>query len=93
MAHIENNTPYKMQNPVPQNQLLFEFMMNALRLKASIKLTTLQQRTGLSKNLAVNALQHGINQKWVEVADDWIRCTEPGYLFIDEILQSLLPEQ
>ncbi|WP_424948058.1 radical SAM family heme chaperone HemW [Candidatus Spongiihabitans sp.] len=92
MAHIENNTAYKTQKPVPQNQLLFEFMMNALRLKAGIKLTTLQQRTGLSKNSAVAALQHAINQKWVEITDETIRCTEPGYLFIDEILQHLLPE-
>ena len=91
MAHIENNTPYKMENPVPQKELLFEFMMNALRLKDGIKLTALQQRTGLPGNLAITALQRAINQKWVEITDETIRCTEPGYLFIDEILQDLLP--
>ncbi|SMN00366.1 Radical SAM family enzyme, similar to coproporphyrinogen III oxidase, oxygen-independent, clustered with nucleoside-triphosphatase RdgB [uncultured Candidatus Thioglobus sp.] len=92
LAHIANNTPYKTETPVPQKELLFEAMMNALRLKDGIKLTTLQQRTGLPGNVAMDALQQVINQQWVEITDDSIRCTETGYLFIDEILQTLLPE-
>ena len=91
MAHIENNTAYKTETRVPEKDFLFEFMMNALRLKDGIKLTTLQQRTGLSDNMAIAALQHDINQKLVVVSDEYIRCTEQGYLFIDEILQGLVP--
>ena len=66
--------------------------MNALRLKDGIKLTTLQQTTGLTGDMAIAALQHRIEQKWVVVTDEYTRCTEQGYLFIDEILQDLLLE-
>ena len=92
LTHIENNKSYKTQTTVPQQEYLFEFMMNALRLKDGIKLTTLQQTTGLPNKVAVAALQRGIEQKWVVVTDEYIRCTEQGYLFIDEILQDLLLE-
>ncbi len=92
MAQIENNTAYKTETVVPQKDLLFECMLNALRLKDGIKLTTLEQTTGLTSNTAIAALQHRIEQRWVEITDEHIRCTEQGYLFIDEILQDLLPE-
>ena len=37
--------------------------MNALRLTDGIKLTTLQQTTGLTGDMAIAALQHRIEQK------------------------------
>ncbi len=92
MTHIKNNTAYKTETPIPQKELLFEFMINALRLKKGIKPATLQQTTGITSKVAVAALQHSIKQKWLEINDQYIRCSEQGYLFIDEILQELLPD-
>ncbi len=92
IAQVETNREYKTENTVNKNALVFEFMMNALRLKHGVSLQSFQQRTRLPAEAVRQALQAGIARNWIEASDRIIRCTAQGYLFIDEILQELLPD-
>lgn len=92
MANMQGNSANKTENEIPGEDILFEFMMNALRLKNGIGTSVFQQRTGLSIDFAKLSLQKSIDRNWLEISEERIRCTEQGYLFIDEILQDLLPE-
>jgi oxygen-independent coproporphyrinogen-3 oxidase len=91
MNHVQSGTVYKVENKVPEEEIFFEFMMNALRLKSGISASIFQQRTSLTVDFARSTLAGAIDQGWLEITDQKIRCTDTGYLFIDEILQGLLP--
>jgi oxygen-independent coproporphyrinogen-3 oxidase len=91
MNHVQGGTLYKVENNVPEEEILFEFMINALRLKNGISTSIFQQRTSLSTDFARRTLAGAIDRGWLEITDQKIQCTDSGYLFIDEILQGLLP--
>ena len=91
MTKLENgNNRSNTTNVAPQS-LPFEFMLNALRLRKGFHLDTFESRTGLPSNVAIAALEQTINQNLICVKNKTVSCTERGYLFIDEILQQLLP--
>ena len=48
--------------------------------------------TGLGETIARTALEPFVDRGWITLDDTSVRCSDKGYLFIDEILQSLLPE-
>ena len=91
MTNLEDgNNRSNTTNVAPQS-LTFEFMLNALRLRKGFHLDTFESRTGLPSNVAIAALEQTINQNLICVKNKTVSCTERGYLFIDEILQQLLP--
>jgi oxygen-independent coproporphyrinogen-3 oxidase len=72
------------------NDLLFEFMLNVVRLKRPIKLNDFSIFTGLDSSILLNKLQTAVDMKWVKYQQDTILITEKGYLMSDEIVKLLL---
>ncbi len=93
MNQVCSNGPYRTRTMVQTEDLLFEFMLNGLRLKNGVELAKFEQRTGLPASEIQHRLSGVLDSGWVHMTDHHIACSDQGYLFIDEILQTLLPEQ
>jgi oxygen-independent coproporphyrinogen-3 oxidase len=76
---------------VPREQLPFEFMLNATRLKEGFELARFGERTGLS----LAALQHGLDaaERQGLIARDFARVwpTERGFDFLSDLQAMFLP--
>ena len=71
--------------------VIFEFLMNALRLRGGFDVSLALARTGRDIDEMLILLDQAISRKLVIVDQSRIRCSEKGYLFLDEILQQILP--
>ncbi|MBL4772788.1 MAG: radical SAM family heme chaperone HemW [Alcanivoracaceae bacterium] len=72
------------------SDLLFEYTLNAVRLKQVIKLQDFTMRTGIDSSVLIGKLDCALNMKWVQYQQDTIELTEKGYLLSDEIVKLLL---
>ncbi len=75
---------------ISKNELGFEFMMNALRLIDGVPANLFQQRTGLSLNTLVNAINTAQNKGLLALAQDRIQPTPLGQRFLNELLELFL---
>ena len=75
---------------VDSSEILLEFLMNALRLRAGIDISLAAARTGLSSQDIRNKLENRVSKNLLVESKTRITCSEKGYLFIDEILEQLL---
>lgn len=69
--------------------IVFEFLLNALRLKNGCDLTTFNNRTNLRLNDLHNATKN-IEPSLLQLNDKKICTTDKGFLFLNEILESLI---
>jgi len=76
------------------NELVFEFLLNALRLNEGFNIETYIKHTGLKKDELFNILQKPISQKLIEYNEksNIITTTTIGKRFLNEILQHCLPD-
>jgi oxygen-independent coproporphyrinogen-3 oxidase len=91
LSLIENGEPCRHPSTVHNHDLLFEFMLNGLRLKQGFSLALFEERTGLQKELVFENLAEPIARELLIIDHENLKCSDKGYLFIDEILQHLLP--
>jgi len=73
-----------------EDDLLFEFMLNAVRLKENIKKRDFTVRTGINVDVLLKKLEPALNMKWVKNQQDTIEITMKGFLLSDEIVKILL---
>lgn len=85
-------TPAPMVNfeKVVSDDLPFEFMMNALRLKEGVPADYYKQRTGLELTTANDSLQQLYNQGLLSKESERIVCTDRGYRFLNAVLEEFL---
>lgn len=74
------------ERTVPVQELIVEFMMNALRLYRPIPLKLFTERTSLPKNVLDNTLEKAQAKKFLKIADDNIVVTDLGKNFLNELL-------
>ena len=84
---------YGDDSPIHTGDLLFEFLMNGLRLKQGVRLSTLYARCETNQQKVLLRLRRSRERELVEITSSHLRCTEKGYLFLDEVLQDLLPDK
>lgn len=89
MATVEHFR--RSQKNVGGEDLLFEFMLGALRLRDGVPLAMFEQRTGISGDVLERRLMPMIDRRLVRWADGRVRTTERGFLYLDDILETLLP--
>ena len=87
---VSNPTFIQEQKCLSQVDLIFEFMLNAVRLKKPIKLSSFSARTGIKAHILIEKLQFALDMNWVLYQQDKLELTEKGFLLSDEILKSLL---
>lgn len=70
--------------------LLFDFILNAVRIKQAIKLSDFSYRTGIQPEVLRDRLDYAEKMKWVKYQQDTIELTTKGYLLSDEIVKLLI---
>ncbi len=75
---------------IEQDELPFEFMMNALRLNEGVEARLYQERTGLDLK-TLQPILSGLRERQLMVADpDRLACTEKGHIFLNLVLEEFL---
>lgn len=75
---------------ISQDELGFEFMMNALRLTDGVPLGLFQQRTGLNLMMLEPAIKQAQNKKLLIIQDGYIKPTLLGQRYLNELLELFL---
>jgi len=72
------------QSTLSKDDLIYEFMLNALRLKNGFDLDTFRQQTFLDVDVLSTKIEHGITKGLLEKSDNHIKPTDKGYLFLND---------
>ncbi|MFO1373936.1 MAG: radical SAM family heme chaperone HemW [Agitococcus sp.] len=70
--------------------LYFEFMMNALRLKNGVPIDYFHQRTGLAWSDLLTQIQPALNKQWLTISNEHIKCTDLGFNYLNDVLSLFL---
>ena len=72
-------------------RLPFDFMLNALRLNEGVPITMFEARTGLARSAIAGQLAQAHANGWLKEDPDWIRPTELGRRFTNDVIGLFLP--
>jgi oxygen-independent coproporphyrinogen-3 oxidase len=72
-----------------QQDIVFEFLLNALRLKTGSDRRTFEKHTGLNFDALQRSVSH-IDSSLLFIDHDKIVTTDRGYLFLNDVLEDLL---
>lgn len=75
---------------IATDDLAFEFMMNALRLKDGVPIAYFEQRTGLAWSDLLTQIQAAISKKWLHLDNQHIKCTNLGFNYLNDVLNLFL---
>ncbi len=73
-------------NTVPKEELVFEYMMNRLRLMEDIPFTEFENYTGLARSVLDKQLQQATDKKLMRVSVDTCQVTPLGHRYLNELL-------
>jgi oxygen-independent coproporphyrinogen-3 oxidase len=73
-----------------ESDLLFEYLLNAVRLKRPIYLQKFSLSTGLSSAILLEKLELAEHREWIKCKKNKFELTKKGYLMSDEILKLML---
>jgi len=77
---------------VPDNERAFEFFMNRFRLLEAVAKIEFEQFTGLSKSAVKQQIDFAVKQNYILETESHWQITEHGKLFLNELLESFLPD-
>jgi oxygen-independent coproporphyrinogen-3 oxidase len=72
-------------------ELVFEFFLNQLRLKAGVHIGDFSERTGLAWTMVEPRVQQAVDKGLLETKEGRLKATELGWRFVNEIQQMFLP--
>ena len=85
MERRDKNTGIR--KSITQDELITEFMMNALRLKNGVPWTYFESRTGISQSAISERVIDLQNQGLLEFCMEQLRTSDLGYRFVNSILE------
>jgi len=71
---------------LPTEQIIFEFMLNALRLKQGFEISTFELNTGLDAQLISPACERAIKEGLLQKTRNGYQASERGYLFLNDLI-------
>ena len=92
MKHVNEGASETQTHTLDEQDIIFEFMLNALRLKYGFTRQQFESHTGLSIEKISIPLQKHIDEDLLAKEGDRINCTTRGYKFLDDVLESWLPK-
>lgn len=87
---VRQNKRILEQKTLTPDDLLFEFLLNHLRLKEPMPLTRFSERTGLPVTRLTTLFIESVPENWYRLNEQSIALTETGFLNSDSILQQLV---
>jgi oxygen-independent coproporphyrinogen-3 oxidase len=91
LKRVGEGRPVEERHEVGREDLVFEFMMNALRLSAGFPAGLLAERTGLQIALAEKPLREAEGKGLIVRSHERIAPTALGQRFLNDLLQLFLP--
>jgi len=92
MRHMNNKNSSMQIQTLTEQDIIFEFMLNALRLKDGFTKQQFELHTSLSIEKINVPLQALITEGLLVMSNERIHCSDRGYGFLDDVLQSWLPQ-
>ncbi len=77
--------------PVDEDDRVFEFMLNALRLSHGFPVGLFEDRTGLAFEQATQSCQTAVAQGLLATSGEWYYPTQRGRRFLDDLQRLFLP--
>lgn len=93
MTHAGTAAVIGGENNVITNELPFEFMMNALRLKSGFTLEQFNKKTNLNPSIIEPTLSILLTKALLQFDGRHYTCTEQGWNFLNDTLEHFLPTQ
>lgn len=84
-TYLQAMDPCCESKSLTQEDLIFEFMLNALRLEEPMSLSCFEQRTGLPKTTIQPKLAHALDQGWINLTQDVFQITSLGRNFTNDV--------
>lgn len=78
---------------VRDDEIVFEFMLNALRLREGVPVGLFAERTGLPISCIGNKLEELRRQGLLQDDQTKLRCTAVGFNYLNRVLESFLPDE
>jgi oxygen-independent coproporphyrinogen-3 oxidase len=91
LERVREGRPVQESREVGREDLVFEFMMNALRLTGGFPVSLLAERTGLQIALAEKALRQAESRGLIVRSHECIAPNALGQRFLNDLLQLFLP--
>ena len=92
IKNINNHKFYDDEKLLSENDLIFEFMMNALRLNKGFNQSLFEQRTNLPISIIDKELSLAKDKKLIIQKNGRIKPTDLGQSFLNELLQIFLKD-
>lgn len=92
IKNINNHKFYDDEKLLSENDLIFEFMMNALRLNKGFNQSLFEQRTNLPISIIDKELNLAKDKKLIIQKNGRIKPTDLGQSFLNELLQIFLKD-
>jgi len=90
-AYLDPNKNYAAEaSPIPEQDLVLEFMMNALRLKNGVAAELLEQRTGIEPKQIDSTLRKLQKEGLLKFDSNSIAATSKGYNLLNDVLQAFM---
>ena len=92
-AYMQNalgNNAVDQMRIIEQKELVFEFMMNALRLNNGFDARLFQQRTGLLIDVMASRLNIALKQSLITYENNFIKPTQLGQRYLNNLLELFL---
>ena len=93
MQHAGTDAAISQQHNLEPDQIDFEFMLNALRLKNGVASELYQQHTGQPLSSIQEKLDLAISKGLLEVTEQQIKPSEQGFLFLNDLLLIFLSDK
>ena len=90
MAQALSGQAVSNEHEVSTQDLPFEFMLNALRLREGFELSTFAERTGLSPIVIEAALGQAVERGWLQRSGTRVMPTVRGFDFLSDVQQLFL---
>ncbi|MDH5178741.1 MAG: radical SAM family heme chaperone HemW [Gammaproteobacteria bacterium] len=90
---LENKSVTAGEKVLAQDDLIIEFMMNALRLTQGFESALFSRHTGLPIEIIHPQLERAMDQGWLDVTDSAIRPTQRGLLFLNDLLALFVEDE
>jgi oxygen-independent coproporphyrinogen-3 oxidase len=88
MTHISGSL-LSGESVLNKKDIVFEFLLNALRLKNGCKFEMFERNTGLDKTVLIQACEK-VSTELLITDDSGIRASNKGYDFLNEVLENFL---
>jgi len=91
LAAVDTNRHIGGSNEPDDQEVVLEFLMNALRLNAGFSAANFEDTTGLSFDLLRPTLTRAQQRGLLQENEPW-RCTEQGQRFLNDLLTEFVPD-